>query len=134
MSSDETRFSLGGSIPVLRMLDEAAAKAFYVEYLGFEIDWEHRFHDDASSPLYMQIHHGDAVLHLDGHAGPDAPVSDVRIPVAGLERYRDHLHAKDASYEKPEVVDPRGEGSKTDMSVMDPSENHLIFWSARVGS
>ena len=30
-------FQIGSSIPVLRMSDEAGAKAFYVDFLGFEI-------------------------------------------------------------------------------------------------
>ena len=37
------------------MFDEAEAKAFYVCYLGFEIDWEHQYEDSPSSPLYMQV-------------------------------------------------------------------------------
>ncbi len=46
-------FQTGSSIPVLRMSQEAAAKAFYVDFLGFEIEWEHRFEDSPESPLYM---------------------------------------------------------------------------------
>ena len=30
-------------IPVLRIFDLALAKAFYVDWLGFRVDWEHRF-------------------------------------------------------------------------------------------
>ncbi len=33
-------------IPILRMFDEAAARAFYVDLLGFRVDWEHRFESD----------------------------------------------------------------------------------------
>ena len=42
--------------PIFRMFDEAKAREFYIDYLGFEIDWEHRFHDGA--PLYMQVRLG----------------------------------------------------------------------------
>ena len=38
-------------IPILRSFDEATAKEFYVEFLGFKIDFEHRFEP------------GDAALH-----------------------------------------------------------------------
>ena len=34
------------------MADETSAKRFYLEYLGYEVDWEHRFSD--TLPLYMQ--------------------------------------------------------------------------------
>lgn len=30
-------------VPVLRMLDEAKAREFYVDFLGFAIDFEHGF-------------------------------------------------------------------------------------------
>tara|TARA_Y100001968_G_scaffold159636_1_gene145937 strand:+ start:694 stop:816 length:123 start_codon:yes stop_codon:yes gene_type:complete len=40
------------------MSDEAAAKAFYFDFLGFEIEWENRFEDSPESPLYMQIQLG----------------------------------------------------------------------------
>jgi hypothetical protein len=39
--------------PILRIFDEAKAREFYVEFLGFKIDWEHRFGEN--SPLYMQV-------------------------------------------------------------------------------
>ncbi len=119
-------FHIGSSIPVVRMLDEAKARAFYVDFLGFAIDWEHRFTDD--SPLYMQIRQGDAVLHLNGHADEGAPISEVRIPVHGIERYCEHLSAKVTEGERPALVDPRGTGEGTDMNIVDPSGNLLTFW------
>jgi hypothetical protein len=85
------------------MLDEAKAKAFYLGYLGFEVDWESRFNPTA--PLYMQIHLGEAIIHLNGHAGENAPASQVNIPVVGLEQYCQYLIAKGADYPKPSVVD-----------------------------
>jgi len=32
---------LGQTTPILRMFDEARAREFYVEFLGFTVDWEH---------------------------------------------------------------------------------------------
>lgn len=43
---------LGRTTQILRIFDEAKAKEFYVDFLGFTIDWEHRFESDL--PLYMQ--------------------------------------------------------------------------------
>lgn len=34
---------LSTTIPILRIFDEAKAKEFYVAFLGFSVDWEHRF-------------------------------------------------------------------------------------------
>lgn len=123
-------FEFKSSIPVLRMFDEAAAKSFYLDYLGFEVDWEHRFHATPTSPLYMQIRQGEAIIHLNGHAKEDAPISEVRIPVRGLDNYCEYLRGKGANYPNPCVVDPRNVGKNTDMNIYDPFENYLVFWAA----
>ncbi|HVC64682.1 MAG TPA: glyoxalase superfamily protein, partial [Candidatus Dormibacteraeota bacterium] len=41
------------AIPIFRIFDVEKAKEFYVDFLGFRVDWEHRF--DETAPLYMQI-------------------------------------------------------------------------------
>lgn len=41
--------------PIFRILDEVKAKAFYVDVLGFQVDWEHR----SEGPLYMQVSLGE---------------------------------------------------------------------------
>lgn len=120
-------FEIKSSIPVLRMFDEVQAKAFYLDYLGFEVDWECRF--TPTAPLYMQIRLGDAIIHLDGHAKEDAPISQVNIPVLGLENYCAYLISKGADYPKPSVVDPRFQGRNTDMNIYDPFGNYLVFCS-----
>ena len=125
---DAPPFEIGSSIPVLRMLDEQAARAFYVDYLGFEIEWEHRFHETPDSPLYMQLRLAEAVIHLNGHAGPEDPPAEVRIPVQGIEAFCDHLRARAGERPKPVVVDPRGAGRNTDLNLDDPSGNTLTFW------
>jgi hypothetical protein len=122
-------FEIRCAIPVLRMFDEAKAKAFYLDYLGFEVDWECRF--TPTAPLYMQIRLGGALIHLNGHADEDAPISQVNIPVFGLQNYCDYLIAKGAEYPKPSVVDPRFQGRNTDMNIDDPFGNGLVFCSQR---
>ncbi len=72
---------------------------------------------------------GDAVIHLNGHSGDDSPVSEVRIPVQGLDRYCEHLCAKVPDGHRPSLVDPRGKGEGTDMNIYDPFGN-LTFWKA----
>ena len=41
------------AIPILRIFSVEKAKEFYVDFLGFKIDWEHRFGDNF--PLYAQV-------------------------------------------------------------------------------
>jgi hypothetical protein len=59
------------------------------------------------------------------------PISQVNIPVLGLQNYCDYLIAKGAEYPKPRVVDPRFQGRNTDMNIDDPFGNGLVFCSQR---
>jgi catechol 2,3-dioxygenase-like lactoylglutathione lyase family enzyme len=43
---------LGRITPILRIFDEAKAREFYVDFLGFTVDWQHRFGDNF--PLYLR--------------------------------------------------------------------------------
>ena len=44
-------------VPILRIFDVAKADEFYQGYLGFKVDWDHRFDDNA--PLYRQVSRGE---------------------------------------------------------------------------
>lgn len=127
MNESEYRFEIRSSIPVLRMFDEAKAKDFYLDYLGFEVDWESRF--SPAAPVYMQIHLGEALLHLNGHATEETPTAEVNIPILGLQNFCDYLIAKNANYPKPIAVDPRYQGRNTDLNLYDPFGNYLVFCS-----
>lgn len=61
-------------VPVLRSLDQARAREFYLGLLGFSIEWEHL------SPLYMRVRRGRRVLDLSGHHGDGTPGSTVWAP------------------------------------------------------
>lgn len=64
-------------IPILRMFSIEKTKAFYIDFLGFTIDWEHRFEKDA--PLYMQISRAGCMLHLSEHHGDGTPGAAVYV-------------------------------------------------------
>jgi catechol 2,3-dioxygenase-like lactoylglutathione lyase family enzyme len=68
---------LGPVIPILRMFDIRKAKEFYVDFLGFKVDWEHRFGPEF--PLYMQLSRADCLLHISEHHGDAAPGSAIRV-------------------------------------------------------
>jgi len=55
------------TIPVIRMFDVVKAKEFYVDFLGFTIDWEGYIREGA--PLYMQLSRDGLTLHLSEHRG-----------------------------------------------------------------
>ncbi len=110
-------------IPVLRIFDIAKAKEFYIDWLGFTIDWEHRFGENF--PLYMQVSLNDIVLHLTEHYGDCCPGAKVMIHIAGIDDLHRKLVAKDYRYYKP-TVQIAFWNAKT-MNVTDPFGNNLLF-------
>ncbi len=87
------------TIPIFRIFDVAKAKAFYVDYLGFKIDWEHRF--DEQAPLYMQLTRGNLTIHLSEHHGDCCPGSTVFVWMTGIEGFHEELKAKNYGYLRP---------------------------------
>lgn len=62
---------LSSTTPILRIFDEDKAREFYVQFLGFQVDWEHRF--EPGLPLYLQVSRDACVLHLSEHHGELLP-------------------------------------------------------------
>lgn len=115
--------SLGKITPILRIFDEAKAKEFYVDFLGFTVDWEHRFAADL--PLYMGISKGDCVLHLSEHFGDCCPGAALRIETDDVVAYQQQLIAKQYKNARPGMQDQPW-GSR-EMCIHDPFGNRLIF-------
>lgn len=118
---------LGPTTPILRSLDEAKAKEFYRDFLGFTIDWEHRF--EPALPLYMQVSRDACVLHISEHYGDASPGSAIRIAVEDVDAYQQSLLAKQYGFARPGVEDtPWG---TREMSIRDPFGNRLIFVTSK---
>lgn len=110
-------------IPIFRIFDAAKAREFYVDWLGFQIDWEHRF--EAGAPLYMQISRGEIYLHLSEHHGDACPGSKAFIKFQNLTEYHRELLAKNYKYNRPGLeIAP---WNARTMTVIDPFHNQLLF-------
>ena len=109
--------------PVLRILDIDKAKEFYIDWLGFVIDWEHRFGENF--PLYCQVSKDSIVLHLTEHYGDCIPGARIRILMKGLEAFHRQLKEKSYRYYKPGME--KMEWGTTEMSLLDPFGNHIVF-------
>jgi catechol 2,3-dioxygenase-like lactoylglutathione lyase family enzyme len=120
----------GKIIPILRIFDEAKAKEFYIGFLGFRLDWEHRF--EPGLPLYMQVSRDACTLHLSEHHGDCCPGAALRIETERLEAYCRELHARQYRYARPGIEEMPW-GSK-DMRIVDPFGNRLIFTSIVTGA
>ncbi|RON19793.1 glyoxalase superfamily protein [Pseudomonas frederiksbergensis] len=118
--------SFGKTTPILRIFDETKALEFYVDFLGFKIDWQHRF--ETNFPLYLQISRGECVLHLSEHHGDSTPGSALRIETDELEAFQQQLLAKEYSFARPQIqAMPWG---SQDMTISDPFGNRLVFTNA----
>ena len=91
--------SFGKTTPILRIFDEIKAVEFYVDFLGFKIDWQHRF--EPNFPLYLQVSRGECVLHLSEHHGDSTPGSALRIETDELEAFQQQLLAKEYQVRTP---------------------------------
>lgn len=111
-------------IPILRSFEASRARAFYLDYLGFEVDWEHRF--EADLPLYMQVSRGAIVLHLSEHHGDATPGSAVRILVDELDALAAELASRDYPNARPAIV--RKDWGCDELQLIDPAGNRLVFY------
>ena len=80
------------TVPILRSYDEAKAREFYVDWLGFSVDWEHRFEPNA--PLYMQVSRDGIAFHISEHHGDGSPGSHVRVEIRGVREFYAELIAR----------------------------------------
>jgi uncharacterized glyoxalase superfamily protein PhnB len=110
-------------IPILRIFDEQKAREFYVDFLGFAIDWQHRFADNA--PLYTQVSRGEVVLHLSEHYGDACPGSAVLVLLTGIRKLHQELIGKNYKYMRPSLE--KMEWNALVMQVLDPFGNKLRF-------
>jgi catechol 2,3-dioxygenase-like lactoylglutathione lyase family enzyme len=113
------------AVPILRLYDEQRTRDFYVGFLGFKIDWEHRF--EPGMPLYMQISRGECAIHLSEHHGDVSPGGAARIAVDDIDGYHAEITAKGYKYMRPGIEQmPWG---TREIRVIDPSFNRLMFFS-----
>ncbi|HEX8595993.1 MAG TPA: glyoxalase superfamily protein [Pseudomonas sp.] len=113
---------LSAAIPLFRIFSEEKAKEFYVDFLGFSIDWEHRF--EANFPLYLQVRRANLLIHLTEHHGDATPGSTIFVPVIDIAELHQELAQKDYRYAKPGLQD---QGWGKVLEVADPFGNKIRF-------
>jgi catechol 2,3-dioxygenase-like lactoylglutathione lyase family enzyme len=110
-------------VPVLRIFDVAKADEFYQGFLGFSIDWDHRFDPDA--PLYRQVSRGNLILHLSEHHGDGCPGTQIRVMMQGVEAFHREIGTKGYRYMRPGLEKMPWRTLET--GVIDPFGNHIRF-------
>ncbi len=111
------------NIPILRIFDVSKAKEFYIDWLGFTIEWEHQF--ETVTPFYIGIKRDDIEIHLSEHHGDSTPGTKVFIICNQIEEYLVELKGKAYKYYRP-GINETFYGCK-EMVVQDPFGNKLSF-------
>ena len=107
-------------IPLIRIIDMVKAREFYIEWLGFHIDWERK----SGEKSLLQISRGDLVLRLSEH-GVKTPGAKVMVHMTGIELLHKELTDSKHNYDNPSLENAPKNG-KT-LSVTDPFGNRLVF-------
>jgi len=111
------------TIPILRSFDEAKAKEFYLDFLGFKVDFEHRFEPDL--PLYMGISRDGLTLHISEHFGDALPGAALYLEMTGLRDFHAELLGKKYRFARP-GIGPGHDGGIC-VNITDPFGNKLRF-------
>ncbi len=116
-------FTVARVVPVLRIFSVEKAREFYVDWLGFTVDFEHRY--EPGMPLYMGISRDGMALHLSEHHGDGSPGANLTIEVSGLDDLHRELKAKPYGYYRPGIK--KTPWSTRVMTLQDPFGNRLNF-------
>ncbi|SEM92617.1 hypothetical protein SAMN05192583_1546 [Sphingomonas gellani] len=118
--------TLGAPVPILRSFDADRTRAFYLDFLGFSLVFEHRF--EPGLPLYMGVRHGNCVLHLSEHHGDCTPGSAIRVPVDDVVAYAAHLRSRAYANARPGEPQPTP-WNTLEVTITDPAANRLTFFT-----
>ena len=114
--------SIQPAIPIFRIFSVDKAMEFYCGFLGFKLDWEHRFGENF--PLYCQVSRSGMLMHLSEHAGDASPGAKVFVPMRGIRAFHAELTARNYRYMKPGLEQADW---GLEVTVTDPFSNRIAF-------
>ncbi|HEX4003421.1 MAG TPA: glyoxalase superfamily protein [Candidatus Acidoferrales bacterium] len=108
------------TIPILHIDSYEKAKAHYVDWLGFAIDWEFRY--ERGFPVYMQVSREGLVLHLSEHKGDNPGGVLCHVDVDDLDALVAEWKAKRPDFAQEIVITP---WNAKHIDLKDPFGNSL---------
>ncbi len=108
-------------IPALRITRYARSKAFYLDQLGFELEWEHRF--EPHFPVFMSVVRDGMRLYLTEHTGDCQVGGLVHFVIQDVDAW--HRGFQDRGVRVSEA--PNDDLGFRNMTVSDPDGNQLRF-------
>ena len=110
-------------VPTFRIFSVEKAREFYVDFLGFKVDWEHRF--DPEAPVFMQVSRGGLTIYLSEHHGDGTPGSVFYVYTDGIREWQRELSEKKYRYNRPGLTEQ--EWGMLEFYVTDPFNNRITF-------
>lgn len=109
-------------IPQLRITNSSRSMAFYVDGLGFSVDWKHQF--EPGFPVFLQLTRAEQTIFLTEHTGDCQVGGAVYFKVPDVDDcYRDFVARGIVSVHRPEDT---AWGSR-ELLVTDSDGNRLRF-------
>lgn len=125
-------------VPALRITDYARSKAFYVERLGFRVEWEHRF--EPHFPVFMAVARDGMQVYLSEHSGDCQVGGLVHFVIDDVEAWHREFVSRgvrpteppndDLGFRNMTITDPDG----NQLRFMQPSNNHAEPGAAAAGA
>ena len=111
--------------PQLRVTNWKRTRAFYVDGLGFTVDWEHRF--EPGLPVFAQLTRDGLSLFLTEHSGDCLPGGAAYLVVDDVDALFREIGGRGIT-----PAEPPGdtEWHAREMTVVDPDGNKLRFSTA----
>jgi catechol 2,3-dioxygenase-like lactoylglutathione lyase family enzyme len=114
--------------PQFRITDARRSLAFYVDGLGFQVDWEHRF--EPGFPVFMQLTRAGQSIILTEHAGDCQVGGAAYFVIPDVDASYNDFLARGVVPTHPPATMPWGQ---REMVVTDPDGNRLRF-ATRLGT
>ncbi|GGI21469.1 bleomycin resistance protein [Oxalicibacterium faecigallinarum] len=109
-------------IPQLRMTNAKVSVPFYVDGLGFKVDWTHQF--EPGFPLFVQLTREGQTIFLTEHKGDAQVGGAVYFLVPDVDTCHRQFEAKNTPVNQPPIDTP---WRTREMVVVDPDGNRLRF-------
>ena len=110
--------------PTLRITDPDTARHFYVERLGFRLDWEWR-----QGPAFMQVSRGGLALYLSENPRDGEPGALAYLYVPDVDRW--HAELREAELELEEEPRDQPWGNR-ELRLRDPFGNRLCIATSQL--
>ena len=111
------------TVPIFRIFSLEKAHEFYLDFLGFKVEWEHRFEPDA--PVFMQVSRAGLAINLSEHHGDGTPGSIVYVYMTGVKALHRELNDKKYRHNRPGLQ--QQDWGMTELTVTDPFNNRITF-------